>query len=346
MDKEQMSKVFRHFAEWECKDSSELYTLLSQSVAEDEEILRVAAYAPSGQPIPNLFFGAVQYLLLKGTGPELRRYYPGLVAQPMEAVSCYRYFREFVLEQEYEIVTIMRNKRVQTNEVRRCAYLYPVFCSVYDRVRKPLALVELGCSAGLQLLWDQYSYSYGNEARSYGRIGAKVHISSEIRGDHKPLLHSSSPPVIYRMGIDLHVNDMHNSDDFLWLRALIWPGEHNRISLLEHAVEVLKEQQELQFREGDGTLLLPEIVDDIPEEAVICVFHTHVANQIHEESKRNLMNHLKEIGRKRDIVHIYNNMWDGDLHVDFILGGLLTERTVARTDGHARWFEWLDRGTE
>ncbi|MFB4331721.1 DUF2332 domain-containing protein [Paenibacillus sp. CR_12] len=340
MDSKRLVNVFRHFAERECPGSSVFYEYLARHIADDEEVLQVAALVPSGQPVPNMLFGAVQYLLLQGEGPELRAYYPGLAEHPKEMASCYPHFRAFVLEHEAAIIGILKRKRVQTNEVRRCAYLYPVFCFIYDKVRKPLALVELGTSAGLQLLWDQYSYSYGDTA-SYGLTESKVRITSEIRGDRKPFLLASSPPVVYRMGIDLHVNDVRNPEHFLWLRALIWPGNHDRVSMLEHAAEALKQQSDVRFREGDGTELLPDIVKEIPEEAVICVFHTHVANQIPEASKQKLLRHLSEIGSKRDIVHVYNNMQDEDLHAEYILGGVPSKFTAARTDGHARWFEWL-----
>lgn len=335
-----MVNVFRHFAERECPGSSVFYEYLSRHIADDEEVLQVATFVPAGQPVPNMLFGAVQYLLLQGEGPELRVYYPGLVEHPKEMSSCYPHFRSFVLKHQADIIGILESKRVQTNEVRRCAYLYPVFCSIYDKVRKPLALVELGTSAGLQLLCDQYSYSYGG-AESYGLAGSKVHITSEIRGSRTPFLLASSPPVVYRMGIDLHVNDVRNPEHLLWLRSLIWPGNHDRVSMLEHAAEVLKQQTGIQFREGDGTALLPEIVRSIPEEAVICVFHTHVANQIPEASKQKLLHHLNVIGSVRDIVHVYNNMEDEHLHADYILEGVPSQFTVARTDGHARWFEWL-----
>lgn len=340
MESKQLVNVFRYFAERECPGSSVFYEYLARHIADDEEVLQVAAFVPAGQPVPNMLFGAVQYLLLQGEGPELRAYYPGIVEHPKEMSSCYPYFRSFVLQHQAAIIRILESKRVQTNEVRRCAYLYPVFCSIYDKVRKPLALVELGTSAGLQLLWDQYSYSYGDAVR-YGLAGSKVHITSEIRGGRTPFLPASIPPVVYRMGIDLHVNDVRNPEHFLWLRSLIWPGNHDRVSMLEHAAEVLKQQAGIQFLEGDGTALLPDIVKGIPEGAVICVFHTHVANQIPEASKQKLLHHLNEIGSVRDIVHVYNNMQDGDLHADYILGGVRSEFTVARTDGHARWFQWL-----
>lgn len=60
-----ISERFRRFAIRECRGSSELYEQLSLNVAEDEEILRLASAARSGQPIPNLLFGAVHYLWMQ-----------------------------------------------------------------------------------------------------------------------------------------------------------------------------------------------------------------------------------------------------------------------------------------
>jgi hypothetical protein len=46
---------------------------------------------------------------------------------------------------------------VQQNEVRRCTLLLPAFALAAGTVRSPLALVEVGASAGLNLLFDRYA---------------------------------------------------------------------------------------------------------------------------------------------------------------------------------------------
>ena len=72
--------------------------------------------------------------------------------------------------------------------------------------------------------------------------------------------------------------------------------------------------------------LLPSIIEQISEDAVICIFHTHVANQIPEQVKRKLEKQIQEIGAKRDVFHLYNNMWDGT----FILIIILTETNIVK----------------
>lgn len=141
------------------------------------------------------------------------------------------------------------------------------------------------------------------------------------------------------IGLDLHINDLNDEEDYLWLRSLIWPEHKERLEMFDHAATYLKEQS-VKLIEGDGVSLLSEIAEQIPEGSVICVFHTHVANQIPESEKHKLVEQIKEIGAKRDVFHLYNNMWDRGLHLDYFINGKEYNETVGETDGHARWFSW------
>jgi len=51
-------------------------------------------------------------------------------------------------------------------------------------------------------------------------------------------------------------------------------------------------------------------------------------------------NFANNIGSKRDVLHLYNNMWDGKLHLDYFINGIEHNKTVGETDGHGRWFTW------
>jgi hypothetical protein len=333
-----ISDRFKMFSTRECKGSSNLYEQLSIKIADDDEVLQMASHVRQGQPIPNLLFGAVHYLLLKGKNHKLKEYYGSIVNNPREAATAFASFKDFCLQHRNEIVSILKSKLVQTNEVRRCAYLYPSFCYIYEKTKRPLALIEIGTSAGLQLFWDKYCYSY-NSNEIYGNINSELIIKSEILGDRSPFLLNHSPPVTTRVGVDLHINDLNDPEDYLWLKSLIWPEHTERITNFEKAVRCLKEQS-LELIEGDGVKLLTEIASKIPQESVICVFHTHVANQIPQDDKYELIDRLHKLGEVRDVFHLYNNMWDLHLHLDYYLGGEEHKETIAETDGHGRWFQW------
>lgn len=338
LDTHALSERFKIFAERECKNSSRLYEHLAMKIANDLDLLKLAAHSKPGQPEPNLLLGAVHYLLLSGREHELIAYYPSIVVEPMESSISIKYFKDFCMQYEYEIIQLLESKLVQTNEVRRCSYLYPSFCHIYQITKKPITLIEIGTSAGLQLLWDKYSYSYKSNQK-YGSKQSTLEIRAEVRGNRLPLLLEYSPPVNRRIGLDLHVNNLNDPEDYLWLKALIWPEHKERNLYFEKAAHCLKSQP-LELIEGDGIAILPDIVPSVSQDSTICIFHTHVANQISAEAKKRLSEQVRLIGTKRDVFHLYNNMWDLDLHLDYYVNGNEYSETIAETDGHGRWFKW------
>lgn len=141
MDITKLSQQFLNFAEKECKGSSPLYEYLSMNIAKDQEMLELCLHARNGQPIPNLLFGAIQYLLFTAIDHPLKEYYPSLSENPKQCLQSFDCFKSFCQEHEAVIQSLLQTKLVQTNEVRRCAYLYPIFSYIFGKVKKPLALI-------------------------------------------------------------------------------------------------------------------------------------------------------------------------------------------------------------
>ena len=133
-----------------------------------------------------------------------------------------------------------------------------------------------------------------------------------------------SPSVVERIGLDLHVNDLHNEEDYLWLRALIWPEHKERLEMFD--VCIFSENESVQLIEGDGVELLSSIIEQISEEAVICIFHTHVANQIPEQVKHKLEKQIQEIGANV----MYSTCITTCGIVTFILIIILTETNIVK----------------
>lgn len=236
----------------------------------------------------------------------------------------------------------MRSRLVQTNEVRRSAYLFPslVFASSYFDSRA-LALVEIGTSAGLNLIWDCYRYSYGGES-VYGDLASPVLITSSFRGPKPAALSAAMPPISNRIGLDLNIVDTSIPDQADWLRALVWPEHEERRELMDAAL-MERSRVELDLRVGDGFSWIEGIAEGLPAEVLVCVYHTHVANQISEESRTRFLDQMARIGAKRDLVHVFNNI-EPHLHLTAYRDGVRMEVPIANTDGHARWIEWLPQG--
>ncbi len=158
---EETSAAFAWFGAKVFPVSSPLYARFSLGAAEDADVLALAAHARVGQAVPLLFLGAVQFLLLKGARHPLAAFYPSITPTPNLSEDPYPYFRSFCFDYRDDIEKIISTRLVQTNEVRRCTSLLPAFSLVrHEAGGRPLALVEIGPSAGLNLLWDRYGYAY------------------------------------------------------------------------------------------------------------------------------------------------------------------------------------------
>src|SRR5690606_3274752 len=89
-------------------------------------------------------------------------------------------------------------RSTQTNEAGRCSVLLPVLAALDG----PLALIEVGASAGLCLIPDRYSYRYRTASE---RVAVDpVHGPSRVVlecGAHGPVP-ARVPEVVWRAGID------------------------------------------------------------------------------------------------------------------------------------------------
>ncbi|MCI0548318.1 MAG: DUF2332 domain-containing protein [Candidatus Rokubacteria bacterium] len=339
-----LARRFHRFAEAECRGSSPLYEHLAAAIAADPELLALAASAAPGQPVPNLLLGAVHFLLAQDRDAPLARFYPSLTAQPAPPAGAPADFRAFCLARAEAIRHLLATRRVQTNEVGRSAYLLLAFATVAALANeRPVALVEIGTSAGLNLLWDRYGYRYGPDA-ARGDARSPVQIACELRGERRPPLPPGLPAIARRVGIDLHVIDAGVEEEAQWLRALVWPEHRERAALLERAIEVLAREQP-ELLEGDGLTLLPDVLRGLPAEAVACVFHTHTLNQWPGEARERLDALLAEHAANRELYRIAAE-WLGTPHPELTLttwrAGHTRTRLLARVDPHGRWLEWQD----
>jgi len=275
---------FRDLATW-AEDSSPLYAHLCREAAEDPAVLDLASAVPEGRQAPHLLLAAVHYLLDRDPDHRVAQYYPSIVADPREPDDeCFPAFREFCLDRADDIRPPLRTRHTQTNAVRRSAVLYPAVAQVARAADGPLALVELGPSAGLNLLFDRYRYDY--DGRVVGDSDSSVTIESSVRGGDPPL--PETPPAIRsRVGIDCNPLDVTDDGDRDWLRALIWPEHEERRAVLDGALSIARDDPP-RLIEGDMLDDLPAVLGSIPDDVPVCVFNTLVLYQVPEQLSKAL----------------------------------------------------------
>src|SRR5439155_17478077 len=126
--------------------------------------------------------------------------------------------RDLVNGSRAELTEVILSHRTQTNEPARCATLLPALA----QLPQPLALIEVGASAGLTLLVDHYSYDYAGH-RLAGRDPQAPTLRCEPRGPVP--LPARLPEVVWRAGLDLNPLDVNDADAMRWLSCLVWPAK-------------------------------------------------------------------------------------------------------------------------
>jgi hypothetical protein len=339
-----LARGFLRFAEEEAEPAlSPLYAQLCRGIANDPDVLALAAETPPGQPAPNLLLGAVHYLLLKDASDPLAAFYPSLSSAP-EAGDASAAFHRFCLAHAQDIRGLLLSRRVQTNEVARSACLLPMFELVaLQAAGRPLSIIEIGTSAGLNLLWDYYGYDYAN-GRHYGVADAPLQIPCALIGDLMPPLPAKLPEVALRVGIDLYPVDSGDDDAVLWLRALIWPEHRERVERLQQALEIARVHRPTVLA-GDALNLLPEVIAEAPAETTLCLFHSLTLYQFTAEQRERLTTLLLEASRQRPLYRIaFEKMRGADppqLCLFVYAQGTATAQVVANCSAHGRWLEWL-----
>lgn len=339
---EALSQVFERFAKEECHNSSPLYERLSLAIAKDPEMLSLVAHSRKGERVPNLFFAAMHFLLLKETKHPVSVFYPSLPGYIGVAEDPYPKFRSFCLEHAEKIRRLISVRLVQTNEVRRCACLLPVFVFLSRRTHgQPLSLIEIGASAGLNLLWDLYGYNYG-EGRRYGNLSSPVQITCALKGDLLPPLSEALPKVSFRLGVDLNPIDVLDPEATLWLRALIWPEHEERVELLRRAIRIAQ-QEPPELIAGDAVDTLPAMLAMVPKDTTVCIFR--IFTQLSPKAREQLSSLIFEYSAKRDVFLISSKPHrgeDSELQLVSFKDGVKTEELLAYFENHGEWLEWLE----
>ncbi|GGK42561.1 hypothetical protein GCM10010124_39290 [Pilimelia terevasa] len=234
---------YRRFATQESTDSPS-YARLAAAVAKDAALLGRLDTLPVAKRQPNLYFGAVRYL----GGPD------------GDAAA----FRAFSVDRWDDVAAVMRARRTQTNEVGRCAALLPLLA----RIDGPVALLEIGASAGLCLYPDRYRYRYGDHL--VGPADSAVEIPCEVTGPVP--LPRRMPRVVWRAGLDLNPLDVADEDTLRWLEALVWPEHADRLARLRGAAAAVRADPPRLVR-GDLLTDVPALAASAPADATLVVYH-------------------------------------------------------------------------
>lgn len=266
---DEVAALYDDYAQRWFSGHSEIYRQWAHGIADSMTLRGLVSGLPSPKRQPNLVFSAARF--------------HGCPDGPFGVLQ------DYLLTYWQEIRPIIMDRATQTNEVGRCATLLPVLGMVAAQEKRPLALIEVGPSAGLCLLPDLYSYSYDG-AVPLGAGSPLLRCSTT----GSPPLPQHLPEIAWRAGVDLNPLDGTDPQTVAWLRALVWPGQHERLERLDAALLTLAGLKDGSIPSragppliltGDLNDLISDLVDAAPKGTAPVVMHSAVLAYLDEPQR-------------------------------------------------------------
>ena len=328
---ERLARKYRDFAHHEAHRSA-LYAELGAGLAEDRALLAWLDALPVGKRQPNLVFAS--YRVVAGTP------------------SGWAEFETVLKDRRDEVEAVMLERRTQTNEAARCAFMLPLMAAL----PQPIALLEVGASAGLCLLADRYGYDYDDGAHVLGsgppvlrcRTDGAPPLPARLLGTGPPLLRcrtEGSPPlpdalpeVVWRAGLDLDPIDVFDEDRLHWLELLIWPGMEHRIETLRSAVDVARRDPPRVVQGDLRTDDLDALAAEAPKDATLVIFHTAVLAYVPRDGRAAFRERVGRLGAAWFAAEA-PDLLGFEPHPSLMALARDGER-VAMVDGHGGFLSW------
>jgi hypothetical protein len=291
-------ELCRFQADWCERLGSPLYAHLLRRSADDfdqggpvRELLAPHEHDHRGSALALRMMGAIHRLALEGQVPELARFYPscGGTAALEPAWKAFRY----TLAEQMVCLRPLLLRPVQTNEIGRCGPLLGGFLLIAHRTRLPLRLLEIGASAGLNLQFDQYRYTWPGGA--WGNPLSPIVLHDVFTSDGAPLL--GDVTVAERRGCDPDTLDPSLPECRLTLRSFVWADQLERMRNLEQAMAVASQSQLRVERAGAAEWLKSRLAEPASRVATV-LFHSIVWQYISQQERKELLDLIQQAGSR------------------------------------------------
>ncbi|MFJ9615289.1 DUF2332 domain-containing protein [Streptomyces noursei] len=311
---------YRLFAERQAKGHSPVYEALSIAVASDKRLLALLHALPPVKRQPNLLLAAARHL-----------------GAPLDSTG---EFLSWVATRWDQVSSLILSRLTQTNESARCATLLPVLAAL----PQPLALIEVGASAGLCLYPDRYRYRY-DQSEAFGPADSPVILPCRTTGPVP--IPRQLPDVVWRTGVDLNPLDPSDPEVAGWLGSLIWPEQTERLQRLRCALDVARAEPAHVVR-GDLNETVSTLVAQAPQGATPVVFHSAVLAYLSPDARAQFARTMRDLPCRwisNEAPSVFPALLDllpepaPTDRATFVMA--LDERPLAFTGPHGEHLHWL-----
>lgn len=356
--------------------NSPLYAALCPLLAEDPTAIALYADVPGTQRRPNLLLAALHYSVLRDQTHGFAEWFK-TVGGTKEAndPELKTALSSFIAQRFGELKKLVVGGATQTNEVGRSALILPALAVLGEEQAKPVAIVEIGTSAGLNLRPDAYALNYRNADGTTTTVGPKnstVQIETDTSQSVELLPYAAlaSLQLGSRIGVDLNPLDITDEFQARWLCALIWPDDTARFHRLRAAVDHAAANP-IPIVQGDAVETVGAYISSVPVNEYPVVVTTWVLTYLTEPQRRAFAATLDAAAQTRDFAWIamehpayarglpwpeqVTALWGSEsldpvaqtitksgtpLVVHRYKGGIRSSEWIASVHAHGHWINW------
>lgn len=358
------ARQYRHFAAHECSQDP-LYVAICQAVAAVPELLALMQEVPATQARPNLLLAALHERVLAGATHALADYYPSVGGTRTPDAALPALLLDLARQQRPALLAHLRGRATQTNEIGRCAVLWPALQRLAALSGKgELALFDFGSSAGLNLGVDRYHYDYGLFQRGARPDPERPRIACRWLGEAAPPPPQAGFELVARLGVDLAPVDLLDEQEVRWLRACLWPCDRPRAQRLDQALALARAAGPAVERHAEGLDRLERWLDELPAGVQPVLFNSWVLAYLEPAALARYQARVAGLVRARGLAWISAEaaalrpaglalpaaavagvppqtatLWS----LQWREGRALRQRALAWSHAHGQWVHWLDR---
>jgi hypothetical protein len=292
---------------------------------------------PKSDALALRLLGALHALALSGTAPALTMHFPG-AGRAGDADAAWRAAEPLLIERAGELTRFLRSPP-QTNEIGRSGILLGGFLEIARRFGRPLRLLEIGASAGLNQLWDRFHYRLGDHR--WGDPASPVEITAGWTGGRPPL--DTAITVASRAACDKRPIDLGDDDQCQRLRAYVWADQPERRARLDGAI-ALARREGIGVEQSDAADWLEARLGEPAGDAVDVIYHSVVWQYVALETRERIKHAMAGAaagGRRVAWLRFEPPEQGGPLELRLNLWPSGEFRRLATAHPHGATIEWL-----
>lgn len=244
---------------------------------------------PTRDALPLRFFGGLHALVLAGRDAELVDVYAGRVTDEDQIIAI---LHRVLARHDAELMSWLDGPP-QTNEPGRSAALMLGLIEIARRHGPRIEVLEIGSSAGLNLLIDRYRFDLGGTM--VGPADSPVLIRPEWTG---PAASDVPVEIVATRGCDIAPMDATDPAVEARLAAYIWPETPGRLARVRKAIGMLREKGVALERADAADWIEARLADPQAEGVARVLMHSVVWQYLPEATATRIRAAMQAAGER------------------------------------------------